>query len=63
MLSQKISIRVLTVPARTSPTCLETVESGVKAAVIIDGRSPHAILREIFTKSGSGTMIENNFGK
>ena len=44
-------------------TCLETVESGVKAAVIIDGRSPHAILREIFTKSGSGTMIENNFGK
>lgn len=39
-------------------TCLETVSSGVKAAVIIDGRSPHAILREIFTTSGSGTMIE-----
>lgn len=39
-------------------TCLETVEAGVKAAVIIDGRSPHAILREIFTTSGSGTMIE-----
>ena len=44
-------------------TCLETVASGVKAAVIIDGRSPHAILREIFTTSGSGTMIDNNFGK
>ena len=39
-------------------TCLETVSAGVKAAVIIDGRSPHAILREIFTTSGSGTMIE-----
>jgi len=39
-------------------TCLETVAAGVKAAVIIDGRSPHAILREIFTTSGSGTMIE-----
>jgi len=42
-------------------TCLETVGSGVKAAVIIDGRSPHAILREIFTTGGSGTMIDNNF--
>ena len=39
-------------------TCLATVDAGVKAAVIIDGRSPHAILREIFTTSGSGTMIE-----
>ena len=39
-------------------TCLTTVEAGVKAAVIIDGRSSHAILREIFTTSGSGTMIE-----
>jgi len=44
-------------------TCLETVASGVKAAVIIDGRSPHAILREIFTTGGSGTMIDNNIGK
>jgi len=44
-------------------TCLETVESGVKAAVIIDGRSPHAILREIFTTGGSGTMIDSNYGK
>ena len=39
-------------------TCLATVEAGVKAAVIIDGRSSHAILREIFTTSGSGTMID-----
>lgn len=38
-------------------TCLKTVHSGVKAAVIIDGRRKHAILREIFTKGGYGTMI------
>tara|TARA_B100000686_G_scaffold101382_1_gene108591 strand:- start:36254 stop:37156 length:903 start_codon:yes stop_codon:yes gene_type:complete len=38
-------------------TCLQTVQSGVKAAVIIDGRKEHAILREIFTKGGYGTMI------
>ncbi len=39
-------------------TCLKTVQSGVKAAVIIDGRKKHAILREIFTKGGYGTMID-----
>ena len=44
-------------------TCVETVGLGVKAAVIIDGRSPHAILREIFTTDGSGTMIDDHFGK
>ena len=44
-------------------TCVETVGLGVKAAEIIDGRSPHAILREIFTTDGSGTMIDDHFGK
>ena len=39
-------------------TCLQTVKSGVKAAVIVDGRVKHAILREIFTKGGYGTMID-----
>ena len=39
-------------------TCLKTVASGVKAAVIVDGRKKHAILREIFTKGGYGTMID-----
>jgi len=39
-------------------TCLQTVHSGVKAAVIIDGRKKHAILKEIFTKGGYGTMID-----
>ena len=39
-------------------TCLKTVKSGVKAAVIMDGRVKYAILREIFTEGGNGTMIE-----
>jgi acetylglutamate kinase len=37
--------------------CLEAVLSGVEAAVIIDGRMPHALLLEIFTEHGVGTMI------
>jgi acetylglutamate kinase len=38
-------------------TCLSAVAGGVDAAVIIDGRVAHAILLEIFTAHGSGTMI------
>ena len=30
-------------------TCLEAVDQGVEAAVILDGRVPHAMLLEIFT--------------
>jgi acetylglutamate kinase len=37
-------------------TCLQAVEGGVEAAVIVDGRVPHAILLELFTE-GAGTMI------
>src|SRR5579885_261937 len=39
-------------------TCLEAVEAGVEAAVILDGRVEHAILLELFTDtSGAGTLI------
>jgi acetylglutamate kinase len=38
-------------------TCLEAVDQGVEAAVILDGRVPHALLLEIFTNGGAGTMI------
>jgi acetylglutamate kinase len=39
-------------------TCLAAVEGGVEAAVILDGRVPHAILLELFTDtSGAGTLI------
>ena len=37
-------------------TCLEAVDGGVEAAVILDGRVPHAILLELFTE-GAGTLI------
>ncbi|MBL6927838.1 MAG: acetylglutamate kinase [Rhodospirillales bacterium] len=38
-------------------TCVSAVEEGVEGAVIVDGRAPHAILLEIFTESGAGTLI------
>src|SRR5438067_780019 len=37
-------------------TCLGAVDGGVEAAVILDGRVPHAILLELFTE-GAGTLI------
>lgn len=39
-------------------TCLDAVDRGVKAAVILDGRVPHAILLELFTPHGVGTLIK-----
>ena len=41
-------------------TCLEAVEGGVPGAVIIDGRVPHALLLEIFTEHGAGTLIRGD---
>jgi acetylglutamate kinase len=38
-------------------TCVDAVEKGVEAAVILDGRVPHALLLEIFTEGGVGTLI------
>jgi acetylglutamate kinase len=38
-------------------TCLEAVAGGVEAAVIVDGRVPHAVLLELFTEGGAGTLI------
>ena len=40
-------------------TCLRAVERSVEAAVILDGRTPHAILLEIFTERGVGTLIRD----
>jgi acetylglutamate kinase len=37
-------------------TCLDAVAGGTEAAVILDGRVPHAILLELFTE-GAGTLI------
>jgi len=38
-------------------TAIEAVESGVSAAVILDGRIPHVLLLELFTEHGAGTLI------
>lgn len=38
-------------------TCLDVVEDGVAGAVIMDGRVPHALLLELFTEHGVGTLI------
>jgi acetylglutamate kinase len=38
-------------------TCIAAVEQGVEAAVVLDGRVPHAVLLEIFTEHGVGTLI------
>ncbi len=40
-------------------TCVHAVEQGVDAAVILDGRVPHAMLLEIFTRQGAGTLVRN----
>lgn len=41
-------------------TAIHAVESGVKAAVILDGRIPHVLLLELFTPHGAGTLITAN---
>jgi acetylglutamate kinase len=38
-------------------TCVAAVGAGVDAAVILDGRVPHAMLLEIFTRAGAGTLV------
>ncbi len=38
-------------------TCIHAVEAGCEAAVVLDGRVPHAMLLEIFTAGGAGTLI------
>jgi acetylglutamate kinase len=38
-------------------TCLSAMSDGVEAAVILDGRVPHAVLLELFTDHGAGTLI------
>jgi acetylglutamate kinase len=37
--------------------CLRAVEGGVRRATVVDGRMPHALLLEMFTTEGTGTMV------
>ncbi|MFC0383940.1 acetylglutamate kinase [Muricoccus vinaceus] len=39
-------------------TCIYAIEQGVQGAVILDGRVPHAVLAELFTAGGPGTLIK-----
>jgi acetylglutamate kinase len=38
-------------------TCIDALERGVEAVVILDGKVPHAVLLELFTELGAGTMF------
>ncbi len=40
--------------------CLSVIEAGVEGVVILDGRVPHAVLLELFTEHGVGTLIERD---
>jgi acetylglutamate kinase len=43
-------------------SCMAVVEQGVEAVVIINGKVPHAVLLELFTEHGAGTLIERQKG-
>jgi acetylglutamate kinase len=38
-------------------TCINALELGVEGVAIVDGRVPHAVLLELFTDHGAGTLI------
>lgn len=38
-------------------TCIEALEHGVEGVVILNGKTPHAVLIELFTEYGAGTLI------
>ena len=41
-------------------TCIDAVEGGAEASVIMDGTIPHSLLLELFTEHGVGTIIRKN---
>ncbi len=41
-------------------SCIDVIEKGVEGVVILDGRVPHAVLLELFTEHGVGTLIERD---
>ncbi|TIR63148.1 MAG: acetylglutamate kinase, partial [Mesorhizobium sp.] len=38
-------------------TCIEAIERGVEGVVILNGKTPHSVLLELFTEHGAGTLI------
>ena len=43
--------------------CIEVVEAGVEAVVILDGRVPHCVLLELFTEHGVGTLVARKLNR
>ncbi|MCH8684213.1 acetylglutamate kinase [Pedomonas mirosovicensis] len=41
-------------------TCIDALKKGVDAAVILNGRVPHSMLLEIFTRRGAGTLVRRS---
>ena len=41
-------------------TCIDALNSGVEAVVILDGRIPHVLLVELFTEHGAGTLLRHD---
>lgn len=41
-------------------SCIQVVQNGVEAVVIINGKTPHAVLLELFTEHGAGTMLRSS---
>ena len=40
--------------------CADAIRKGVQKVVIMDGRVPHAILMELLTNEGAGTLIKES---
>jgi acetylglutamate kinase len=38
-------------------TCIEAIDRGVEGVVILNGKTPHSVLLELFTEHGAGTLI------
>ncbi len=41
-------------------TAISAAENGVEAVVIVNGKTEHAVLLELFTEHGAGTLIHEN---
>jgi acetylglutamate kinase len=39
-------------------TCIDAIARGVESVVILNGKTPHAVLLELFTEHGAGTLIK-----
>ncbi|PQA71523.1 acetylglutamate kinase, partial [Brucella oryzae] len=41
----------------TVDTCIDAIRRGVEGVVILNGKTPHSVLLELFTEHGAGTLI------